>query len=125
MFAAVVATATVPAELSARVHAEPTRALSDASGIQRLALCGVGETLHERRDATWRTAEGFPTWSRNLKEGVFKGGREGKQLYLRFFTGLPGTPMPSGSLPGEQVWRVVQYVQSLSDPAAQEKSHAQ
>jgi len=81
-----------------------------------------GENGEGRREPTWRTAEGFPTWSRNLKEGVFKGGREGKQLYLRFFTGLPGTPMPSGSLPGEQVWRVVQYVQSLSDPVAQEQA---
>lgn len=75
-----------------------------------------------RRDPTWRTAEGFPSWSRNLRQGVFKGGREGKELYLRFATGLPGTPMPSQSLSPEQVWRVVQYVQSLSDPAAQEQA---
>src|SRR3972149_11302366 len=50
-----------------------------------------GQNGEGRRDPTWRTPQGFPTWSRNLKEGVFKGGREGKQLYLRFFTGLPGT----------------------------------
>ncbi len=81
-----------------------------------------GEDGKGRFDPTWRTAEGFPTWARNLSEGVFKGGREGEQLYLRFFTGMPGTPMPSGELPGEQVWRVVQYVQSLSDPAAQEQA---
>ncbi|MFQ6030961.1 MAG: ethylbenzene dehydrogenase-related protein, partial [Dehalococcoidia bacterium] len=81
-----------------------------------------GENGEGKRDPTWRTSEGFPTWSRNLRDGVFKGGREGKQLYLRFFTGLPGTPMPSGERPGEQVWRVVQYVQSLSDPAAQEEA---
>ncbi|MFQ5741660.1 MAG: ethylbenzene dehydrogenase-related protein [Acidobacteriota bacterium] len=73
-----------------------------------------------RRDPTWRTSEGFPTWSRNLREGVFKSGRDGKQLYIMFSTGLPGTPMPSQTLTGEQIWRVVQYVQSLSDPAAQE-----
>jgi hypothetical protein len=84
-----------------------------------------GENGEGKRDPTWRTAEGFSTWSRNLKEGVFKGGREGQQLYLRFFTGMPGTPMPSGTLPGEQVWRVVQYVQSLSDPAAQEQAQIQ
>ncbi|MFQ5696385.1 MAG: c-type cytochrome, partial [Terriglobia bacterium] len=47
-----------------------------------------------RRDPTWRTSEGFPTWSRNLREGVFKSGRDGKQLYIMFSTGLPGTPMP-------------------------------
>ncbi|MFQ5723726.1 MAG: ethylbenzene dehydrogenase-related protein, partial [Terriglobia bacterium] len=63
-----------------------------------------------------------PTWSRNLREGVFKGGRDGKRLYLTFATGLPGTPMPSQTLSPEQVWRVVQYVQSLSDPKAQENA---
>lgn len=89
-----------------------------------LTVCAKchGENGEGKRDPSWRTSEGFPTWSRNLREGVFKGGRDGKQLYLRFFTGLPGTPMPSGVLPGEQVWRVVQYVQSLSDPAAQEQA---
>lgn len=89
-----------------------------------LTVCAKchGENGEGKRDPTWRTAEGFATWSRNLSEGVFKGGREGKQLYLRFFTGMPGTPMPSGELPGEQVWRVVQYVQSLSEPAAQKEA---
>ena len=81
-----------------------------------------GDNGEGKRDPTWRTSEGFPTSSRNLRTGIFKGGREGEQLYLRFFTGLPGTPMPAGKLPGEQVWRVVQYIQSLSDPAAQERA---
>jgi mono/diheme cytochrome c family protein len=87
-----------------------------------LTVCAKchGQNGEGKQDPTWRTSEGFPTWSRNLREGVFKGGREGQQLYLRFFTGLPGTPMPSGELPPEQVWRVVQYVQGLSDPSAQE-----
>ncbi len=75
-----------------------------------------------RTDRTWRTSEGYPTWSRNLKEGVFKGGRDGSGLYLRFHTGLPGTPMPSLVVPPERVWRIVQYVQSLSDPSAQERA---
>ncbi len=81
-----------------------------------------GEQAEGKRDPTWFTSEGYPTWSRNLREGVFKGGREGKDLYLRFRTGLPGTPMPSMSVPAETVWRIVQYVQSLSDPAAQERA---
>ncbi len=75
-----------------------------------------------RRDPTWRTAEGFPTWSRNLRQGVFKAGRDGRQLYVMFSTGLPGTPMPQQTFTPEQTWRVVQYVQSLSDPDAQEKA---
>lgn len=81
-----------------------------------------GENGEGKSDPTWRTAEGFPVSSRNFRAGVFKGGREGKQLFLRFFTGMPGTPMPSGELTPEQVWRVVQYVQSFSDPAAQEQA---
>lgn len=81
-----------------------------------------GETGEGRRDPTWRTAEGFPTWSRNLRQGIFKAGRDGNQMYLMFSTGLPGTPMPRQSFTPEQTWRVVQYVQSLSDPAAQEQA---
>lgn len=81
-----------------------------------------GKTGEGRTDKTWRTSEGYPTWSRNLKEGVFKGGRDASGLYLRFHTGLPGTPMPSLQVPPDKVWRIVQYVQSLSDPAAQERA---
>ena len=81
-----------------------------------------GETGEGRRDPTWRTAEGFPTWSRNLRQGVFKAGRDGKQMYVMFSTGLPGTPMPRQTFTPEQTWRVVQYVQSLSAPAAQEQA---
>lgn len=81
-----------------------------------------GQNGEGRTDPTWRTSEGYPSWSRNLRSGVFKGGRDARQLYMRFATGLPGTPMPSQTLTPEQVWRVVQYVQSLSDPAAQEEA---
>lgn len=78
-----------------------------------------GENGEGKHDPKWKTAEGYPTWSRNLREGVFKGGRDAKQLYITFSTGLPGTPMPAQSFTPEQTWRVVQYVQSLSDPEAQ------
>jgi len=108
------------------IHSEPplTKPGLEEGRAYFLKACATchGPKGEGRRDRTWRTAEGYPTWSRNFREGVFKGGREGKQLYLRFFTGLPGTPMPSGQLSPEQVWRVVHYVQSLSDPTAQERA---
>ena len=87
-------------------------------------VCGNchGDNGEGKQDPTWRTAEGFPTWSRALKEGVYKGGSESEQIFLRFYTGLPGTPMPAGELNPEQVWRVVQYVESLADPDAQERA---
>jgi cytochrome c oxidase cbb3-type subunit 2 len=107
----------------------PPEPPATAQGLQEgrsyyLKVCAKchGQDGKGKRDPTWRTSEGFPTWARDLSHGVFKGGREGKQLYLRFFTGLPGTPMPSGELPGEQVWQVVHYIQSLSDPKAQEQA---
>ncbi|MFN8006746.1 MAG: ethylbenzene dehydrogenase-related protein [Terriglobia bacterium] len=81
-----------------------------------------GQNGEGRNDPTWRTSEGFPTSSRNLKEGVFKGGRDAQALYLRFGTGLPGTPMPNLNVPSDTVWRIVQYVQSLSDPRIQERA---
>lgn len=89
--------------------------------LEACARCH-GDEGEGYRDPHWRTHEGYPTWARNLKRGVFKGGREGEQLYLRFFTGLPGTPMPSGFLEPDQVWRVVQFIQSLSDPEDQERA---
>ncbi len=108
------------------IPAEPTQT---AQGLRQgrryfLQVCAKchGNDGTGQSDPTWRTSEGFPVSSRNLRRGVFKGGREGEQLYLRFFTGLPGTPMPAGELPGEQVWQVVQYIQSLSDPEAQEQA---
>jgi mono/diheme cytochrome c family protein len=79
-----------------------------------------GENGEGKLDPTWRTAEGYPITSRNFRRGVFKGGRAGRDLFLRFSTGLPGTPMPRGELSADQVWRVVQYVLGLSDPNAQD-----
>lgn len=81
-----------------------------------------GENGEGMRDPTWQTSEGYPTWARNLREGVFKGGREGSELFVRFATGLPGTPMPSQTFNEEQTWRIVQYVQTFSDPQAQERA---
>ena len=95
--------------------------LKQGAELYRAACANChGENGEGRRDPTWRTAEGFPTWSRNLRQGVFKSGRSGEQLYLMFSTGLPGTPMPQQTFTPEQTWRVVQYVLSLSSPAAQE-----
>lgn len=56
---------------------------------------------------------------RNLRGGVFKGGREKEQLYARIMVGIPGTPMPDGRnlKPGE-VDDLINYVLSLSEQTA-------
>ncbi len=68
---------------------------------------------------------------RNLRLGVFRGGRRPIDIYRRVFSGINGTPMPAqghengiagdavadadagGALPRQQIWDVVNYVLSL------------
>jgi mono/diheme cytochrome c family protein len=62
---------------------------------------------------------------RNFTEGIFHGGARAEDLYLRIHLGIKGTPMPglgpvpgnSGVLPPEEIWHLVRYIQSLSQPA--------
>jgi mono/diheme cytochrome c family protein len=52
----------------------------------------------------------------SLRHGVFKGGSEPEQLYLRVLRGMDGTAMPGyqGAYGPDDLWSLVQYVQSLS-----------
>lgn len=62
---------------------------------------------------------GFPIRPRNLtRKWYFRGGHEPEDIYLRFNTGLAGTPMPSfaTSLDNEKSWDLANYVISLSPP---------
>ena len=64
----------------------------------------------------------FPIRAADLTESWrFNGGADVKQIFARLRTGLDGTPMPSfsdvidaGVITDEQLWRVAQYVHSLS-----------
>jgi mono/diheme cytochrome c family protein len=61
---------------------------------------------------------------RNLRQGVFRGGRRPVDIYWRIRNGIEGTPMPGvpeKTLSDSEVWDLVNYVQSLpyeaiSDP---------
>ncbi|MFO0788658.1 MAG: c-type cytochrome [Pirellulales bacterium] len=66
---------------------------------------------------------------RNLREGVFRGGRRPIDIFWRVSAGIPGTPMPAsgpasegapGTLTQQEIWQLVDYVQSLQfEPASQ------
>jgi len=61
--------------------------------------------------------KGDPIRPRNLtKNWLFRGGGEARDIYMRFNTGLNGTPMPSfaDSLDNEKSWHLANYVRSLS-----------
>lgn len=71
-------------------------------------------TLKDDWDQPIRAADLSESWN-------FNGGSAVEQIYRRLRTGLDGTPMPSFSdaidaqvITDEQLWRVAQYVRSLS-----------
>ena len=65
---------------------------------------------------------------RNLREGQYRGGRRPLDIYWRIAAGIAGTPMPAsgpaspgaqGTLSEEEIWQIVDYVQSLPfEPAS-------
>ena len=68
--------------------------------------------------------EGYPVPPRSFVNGIFKGGSEGHQLYVRIVKGMKGTPMPAyeGAYTDEEVWDMIHYVQSLARAGAQERA---
>jgi mono/diheme cytochrome c family protein len=59
---------------------------------------------------------------RNLRLGVYRGGRRPADLYRRLYAGINGVPMPgvgpttpggTGTLTSEEIWNLVDYVRSL------------
>ena len=59
---------------------------------------------------------------RNLRTGVYRGGRRPIDLYRRLYTGINGAPMPGvgpsgpggkGSVADEEIWHIVNYIRSL------------
>jgi mono/diheme cytochrome c family protein len=58
---------------------------------------------------------------RNLREGVYRGGRRPIDIFWRVSAGIPGTPMPAApaTLTQEEIWHIVDYVHSLPyEPAS-------
>ena len=65
---------------------------------------------------TLKDSFGLPARPRDFNTGSFRGGHTGRDLYLRIYIGLAGTPMvPYGDdvLKPEERWALVHYVQSL------------
>ena len=52
---------------------------------------------------------------RNLRLGVYRGGRRPLDLYYRIHAGINGAPMPAakGTVPPEDIWHIVNYLRSL------------
>jgi len=52
---------------------------------------------------------------RNLRRGIYRGGRAPVDIYRRIFAGIKGTPMPAAGkvLKPQQIWDLVNYVLQL------------
>jgi len=88
--------------------------------------------------AYWLLPTKQPLRPRNLRMGIYRGGRRPLDLFRRIHQGIPGTPMPAGGrddsnptapLKPEEIWNLVDYVRSLpfdegSEPAQFESGHA-
>ena len=66
---------------------------------------------------------------RNLRQGVYRGGRRRLDIFRRIYAGIAGTPMPGsgpaspgakGTITEAQIWNIVDYVLSLPyEPSSQ------
>jgi mono/diheme cytochrome c family protein len=80
-------------------------------------LTGKGDGTQDQRN--W---DGTPTQPRDFTRGIFKSGRDPRQLYARIRRGMPGSPMPGADhLKPDQVGDLINFILSLSDPASQER----
>ncbi len=73
---------------------------------------------------------------RNLRQGIYRGGRAPYDIYRRIYAGINGTPMPAagpptpgapGTLSNDEIWNLVDYVLSLpyepiSEPPRQQRA---
>jgi mono/diheme cytochrome c family protein len=52
---------------------------------------------------------------RNLRQGIYRGGRRPVDLYYRIHAGINGAPMPAamGTVAPEDIWHIVNYIRSL------------
>lgn len=70
-------------------------------------------------------SDGFPTLARDFTTGLFKGGGEPRDIGLRIFNGMPGSPMAALPLPQDDLWSLVRHVQGLRRPAPERPPVAQ
>jgi DMSO reductase family type II enzyme heme b subunit len=108
----------------------PPRA-ADGSGIDlergkmlfasRCAAChdidGRGRNKRDLKDTS-----GYPVFARDFTQGIFKGGSEADAIARRIVVGMPGSPMPAGDLPPQDLWSLVEYVRSMVKPGAQQRA---
>lgn len=78
---------------------------------------------YDRKDVAASLYEVRNAIPRNLRKGIYRGGRRRIDVFWKIYTGIAGTPMPglgpaspdggTGTITEEQMWNIVDYVLSL------------
>jgi mono/diheme cytochrome c family protein len=111
----------------------------------RETLASAGEMTSEEREALESHVEFFASaldtdslpprnaMPRNLRQGIYRGGRAPYDIYRRIYAGINGAPMPAvgpsapgaqGTLSSDEIWNLVDYVLSLPyQPISQPPRH--
>jgi len=78
--------------------------VSDAASLARARQVLAGDALEPR-----------PIVPRNLRQGIYRGGRRPLDLYYRIHAGINHAPMPAakGTVTPEDIWHIVNYIKSL------------
>ncbi len=107
-------------KMGAPVASSPSSIAAGKRVFQKLQCAACHGTDGNGKDAT--ASEFTDDWGHEIKPAnlsepwTFRGGSSAKDIYLRFRTGLDGTPMPSykGSASDKEMWDLANYVVSLS-----------
>ena len=91
---------------------EGARLFNEAGCVDCHGIDGDGNGILA---ADLKDADGYPIQPANFTIGAFKGGDLPNELWMRIFSGLDGTPMPSfqSSLEDNEIWALVEYVQAF------------
>jgi mono/diheme cytochrome c family protein len=112
--------AIVEAEKSLDADRETLAASSEMSSEERAAL-----EEHVAFFASALSSDSLPprnAMPRNLRQGIYRGGRAPYDIYRRIYAGINGAPMPAvgpsapgaqGTLTSDEIWNLVDYVLSL------------
>jgi mono/diheme cytochrome c family protein len=105
---------------------ELKQALADLQGEEReAAQAELNQKNRELVDRQRIVAHMLPPRNaipRNLRDGMYRGGRRPLDIFWRVSAGIAGTPMPAsgpaaegaqGTLTQEEIWQIVDYVHSL------------
>ncbi len=115
-----------------RGEEERLRTDTDLSNEDRVAL-----KMHVALASQALKADSLPPRTaqpRNLRQGIYRGGRRPVDLYRRIYAGINGMPMPAvgpaspgakGTMEPDEIWSLVDYVLSLPYESISQPPHHQ